>query len=86
MNVRMGEIKLELYPDKKVRMNHGINATPDGDYAKRILEAYLYDASIHWNSNTDGTPDDDPFFKTLNDLQDKRTDELKAAIKKLEKL
>lgn len=57
-----------------------IDATPDGNYALRILRAYRYDCDLRW----EGQPETE-FIRLMNELQDKRTEELDRAIETLQK-
>lgn len=56
-----------------------IDSTPDGNYALRILRAYREDCDMRW----EGQPETE-FIRLMNDLQDKRAEELDRAIECLQ--
>ena len=60
-----------------------IDATPDGNYALRILQAYREDCNTSWSDNTAGLKIKNPLIKELNQLQVDRAKELDRAIKRL---
>lgn len=60
-----------------------IDATPDGNYALRILKCYLQESNTYISDNFDGEPIN-IMFKLMNESQDKRRAELEKAIEILE--
>lgn len=62
-----------------------VDATPDGNYALRTLQAYRLDCNLQWADNTAGLKLTNPVLLMLNGLQEKRAKELDIAIKKLSK-
>ena len=61
-----------------------INATPDGEYALRILETYLEIARSKWVM--EGLTDSEKLiYGAMNEHQDKRVEELDKAIAILRK-
>ena len=60
-----------------------VDATPDGNYALRILQAYRNDCDIEWSDNTAGLKISNPMLVELNRLQKERANELDKAMKKL---
>jgi len=60
-----------------------VDATPDGNYALRILQAYRGDCNIRWSDTSLGLKTTDPLCVELNKLQDERAKELDEAIDKL---
>ena len=75
----MGEKKRKY----KERLN--IDATPDGDYALRILQSYRDACDIQWSNNTAGLEISNEMCLELNKLQEQRAKELDKAIKLLNK-
>ncbi len=61
-----------------------VDATPDGDYALRILRAYREDCDMRWADNTLGIKSKSPIAKLMNNTQKERAKELDKAIKILE--
>jgi hypothetical protein len=59
-----------------------IDATPDGNYALRILRYYRKKCDARWATDTIGGCDN-PIFRLMNDGQEKRAKELDDAINKL---
>lgn len=62
-----------------------IDATPDGGYALRILQAYRQDCDTQWSDNTAGLKISNPFLVELNKLQEERAKEISQAITRLPK-
>jgi len=62
----------------------GVDATPDGGYALRILKAYRHDNEGYVTDNSNGDPPESEFLKMLNETNDQRKVELDKAIKILE--
>ena len=60
-----------------------VDATPDGNYALRILQAYRGDCNTEWSDNTAGLNISNPMIVELNKLQRERAKELDIAIKLL---
>lgn len=52
-----------------------VDATPDGNYALRILQAFRDNCGCKWVSNTDN-----PLVSAMNKLQEERAKELDIAI------
>ena len=70
---------MELPPLNSVDIKH-VNATPDGKYALRILEAYRHNARTKWIVT--GVSDGEKIiYEHMNETQDKRVEELDKAIK-----
>ena len=70
--------------DQKVERKF-IDATPDGNYALRILLTYRADCDLSWSDNTAGFEIKNPLLKELNKMQKERAKELDKAIKRLSK-
>lgn len=71
-------------PDRVERAT--IDATPDGNYALRILEHYRRDCDTLWSSGVNVIAvggDDNPLINVMNEHQRQRAIELDAAIAKL---
>lgn len=60
-----------------------IDATPDEEYAIRILKAYRKDCDYIWSSSSDNITHE-PLIEMLNDAQKKRAEILDKAILLLE--
>ena len=64
--------------------NYHVDATPDGEYALRILKLYRERARTKWIVS--GLSDDAKLlYDYMNETQDKRLEELNKAIEILEK-
>ena len=50
-----------------------IDATPDGNYALRILQAYRADCDLTWSDNTAGFKIKNPLLKELDKAISKLT-------------
>ena len=59
-----------------------IDATPDGNYPLRILQAYRENCNCRWASSTDGQAMN-PLCIKMNDDCEKRAEILDRAIEKL---
>lgn len=57
-----------------------VDATPDGGYALRILQAYRQECDARWADATSGEPPTNLLLIAMNDAQDKRAAELDRAI------
>ena len=74
----------ELKPT--VNLHAGIDATPDGGYALRILRRYRQDAYTRWADSTDeDRPVTNLLLVAMNQMQEKRVAELDKAIAALER-
>ena len=62
-----------------------IDATPDGNYALRILKCYLANCDYRITDNLDGNPSKNKMFVEMNKLQEIRAEELQKAIDILER-
>jgi len=86
--VNVEDMQEEIAHLRQIVANFGarahIDATPDGNYALRILRAYRESCGMRYATNTQDIHDDDPFICMLNDLQRSRAKELDDAIDVLE--
>jgi len=71
--------------DRKYKEKMFIDATPDGDYALRLLRAYRDDCDLTW-SDTFGKKSKNLLIVEMNRLQKLRAKELNKAIFHLTKL
>lgn len=62
----------------------GIDATPDGRYAIRILQRYRILCNSRWATDADGSCNN-PFLDLMNKHCDQRAEELDKAISILER-
>ncbi len=69
--------------EKRMKALNYVDATPDGNYALRILQAARDDCNVQWTDNTAGLKIDNPMIEILNELQKERAKELDKAIKLL---
>ena len=61
-----------------------VDATPDGNYALRLLQQARADCDVQWSDNTAGLSIKNPLLKELNRLQKQRAKELDDVILALE--
>jgi hypothetical protein len=59
-----------------------IDATPDGNYALRILQSYRSMCNVSW-TDIIGAPPTNPLCSKMNEINEKRKAELDEAITKL---
>ena len=78
-------MKLGNYDLTTIPIQYGVDATPDGHYAMRILEAYRQGCNARWTDNTAGVESTNPLLVKLNEMQDARAEELDKAIAILKK-
>jgi len=71
--------------DRKYKEKMFIDATPDGDYALRLLRAYRDDCDLTW-ADTSGKKSKNLLIVEMNRLQKLRAKELNKAIFHLTKL
>lgn len=62
-----------------------VNATPDGNYALRLLQQAREDCNVSWSDNTAGIPSDNPLIVEMNRHNVERAKELDKAIASLKK-
>lgn len=60
-----------------------VDATPDGNYALRLLQQARANCDVNWSDNTAGIPSDHPLLVAMNKLNKDRAKELDKAIIKL---
>ena len=65
-----------------------MDATPDGQYALRILQSYRDACDERWSSGSSPVPggEDSPLIEKLDELQNERAKELDIAIRALENM
>lgn len=80
--IRSMEAVRDLYENKLTRYkNIGyVDATPDGNYAWRILQKAREDCNMLWSDNTAGISSSNPLIFEMNRLQKERATELDKAL------
>jgi len=66
-------------PDLNKQEIKHVDATPDGNYALRILRAYRENCNVKWANSANGAVTN-PLFQEMNRHQDERAKELDSAI------
>lgn len=72
-----------IYLVREQELKRGIDATPDGRYALRILQAYLEDCECYLSDNTEGKSPKNKLLIAMNEANEARRKELQRAILKL---
>src|SRR3990167_5048390 len=67
---------VEREAERKWKARGYVDATPDGNYALRLLRQAREDCDIKWSDNTAGLNIKNPLLKVLNNLQKERAKEL----------
>ncbi len=69
--------------NRKWKAKGYVDATPDGNYALRLLQQAREDCDAQWSDYTAGLGIKNPLLKELNKLQKERAEELDRAIMSL---